>query len=113
MTHFDNHKILHDAQHGFRKRRSCESQLIITIHEIARRMCKSTQVDVILLDFAKAFDKVPHRRLLEKLNYYGVRGNILNWIESFLKKRTQHVVVEGQSSNTRKVTSGVPQGTVL
>ena len=68
MRHFDKNQILTDKQHGFRARRSCETQLISTIQEIARNMTQKGQVDVILLDFAKAFDKVPHHRLLHKLN---------------------------------------------
>lgn len=67
----------------------------------------------ILLDFAKAFDKVPHRRLLHKLNFYGIRGCTLQWIESFLTDRKQRVLVEGLSSNIVDVNSGVPQGTVM
>jgi transcriptional regulator NrdR family protein len=66
MDHFDKNKILTNVQHGFRKKRSCESQLIVTIHEIASKLEKGSQVDIILLDFAKAFDKVPHQRLLHK-----------------------------------------------
>ena len=73
----------------------------------------NTQIDAVLLDFSKAFDKVPHKRLLTKLHYYGVRGNLLEWIRSFLSGRTQRVLVEGHSSSNAPVTSGVPQGTVL
>ena len=113
MDHLDLHKILHDSQHGFRKRRSCESQLIVTIHEIATKMAKNTQVDVILLDFAKAFDKVPHKRLLLKLDHYGIRGSTYQWIESFLSDRHQCVVTGGTTSTYADVRSGVPQGTVL
>ena len=75
MDHFDRWNILTDKQHGFRSRISCESQLIITIDALAKSLAKEEQVDVILLDFSKAFDKVPHHRLLHKLDYYGVRGN--------------------------------------
>jgi hypothetical protein len=75
MDYFDRWNILTDKQHGFRRRRSCESQLIITIDALAKSLAKGKQVDVILLDFSKAFDKVPHHRLLHKLDYYGVRGN--------------------------------------
>ena len=113
MDHLEEHNILTDAQHGFRCKRSCETQLIATIQELARGLSEGRQLDVILLDFAKAFDKVPHQRLLYKLNYYGVRGQTLSWIESFLYNRKQHVLVEGAKSDEAQVTSGVPQGTVL
>ena len=79
MAHFDKYKILKDNQHGFRKRRSYETQLIVTIQEIASKLSKGEQVDVILLDFTKAFDKVPHSRLswtttvLEERQIHGLR----------------------------------------
>ncbi len=66
----------------------------------------------IVLDFAKAFDKVPHKRLTLKLKYYGISGPILHWITAFLTKRTQRVL-DGSSSDTVPVSSGGPQGTVL
>ena len=77
MDHFDRHQVLCDEQHGFRVKRSCESQLLITIDDIARNMEEGDQTDIILLDFAKAFDKVPHDRLLHKMEFYGVRQNTL------------------------------------
>ena len=113
MAHFDKYKILKDNQHGFRKRCSCETQLIVTIQEIAPKLSKGEQVDVILLHFAKAFDKVPHSRLLYKLDYYGVRGKTNTWIKAFLTDRKQQVLLEGTHSNRADVLSGVPQGTVL
>jgi hypothetical protein len=64
MGHFDRNKILTNAQHGFREKWSCEFQLIVTIHDIASKLERDSQVDIILLDFAKAFDKVPHHCLL-------------------------------------------------
>ena len=113
MSHFEKHAILTEAQHGFRSRRSCESQLIYTVHELTKGLSEGKQIDVILLDFSKAFDKVPHERLIHKLHYYGVRNNTLSWIRSFLQNRKQLVMVEGERSTVTDVDSGVPQGTVL
>ena len=113
MEHFQKNNILCDEQHGFRKKRSCESHLITTIQGIASKLRSGKdQVDIILLDFAKAFDKVPHQRLLHKLSYYGVRGENLQWVESFLRNRKQRVLLDGKESAQADVTSGVPQGTV-
>ena len=85
MKFFESHNILTDKQHGFRKKRSCESQLILTIQDLAAAGLNSkSQIDAILLDFSKAFDKIPHERLTAKLHHYGVRGNTLSWIKSFL-----------------------------
>ena len=114
MNHFIRYNILCDNQHGFRSRRSCETQLITTLQGITSQLKTGRdQVDVILLDFSKAFDKVPHQRLLHKLDYYGVRGNTLRWIQSFLSYRKQVVALEGTNSTEADVISGVPQGTVL
>ena len=76
MTHFDQLGILHDSQHGFRKGCSCESQLILAIHDLPKGLDDGSQIDAVLLDFSKAFDKVPHQRLLHKLSLYDVRGDI-------------------------------------
>ena len=70
-------------------------------------------IGMAILDFTKAFDKVPHKRLIHKLNYYWITGSIATWIENFLKGRTQQAVVNGATSSSTIVTSGVPQGTVL
>ena len=74
LDHFDQHSILSDRQHGFRSQRSCESQLISLTQELHEKLEKKSQVKMIVLDFSKAFDKVPHKRLMKKLWNYGVRG---------------------------------------
>ncbi len=115
MNHLDANNILTDTQHGFRPRRSCESQLITTFHDIAEQLNQHDikQIDAIVLDFAKAFNKVPHKRLTLKLKYYGISGPILHRLTAFLTDRTQRVLLDGSSSDTVPVSSGVPQGTVL
>jgi hypothetical protein len=86
---------------------------LLTVHDIASIHDDNTQVDIGILDFSKAFDVVPHQRLLNKLEHYGVDGNIHKWIGSFLRGRTQKVMVDGHMSPAAPVSSGVPQGTVL
>ena len=113
VKHLDNNNILYDLQHGFREKRSCETQLVMLIEDLASNLQAGRQTDLILLDFSKAFDKVNHEKLLHKLHQYGVRGNNLNWIRGFLDGRTQTVVVDGDESTSVPVTSGVPQGSVL
>ena len=73
IKHLDDHHLLNDAQHGFWKRCSCESQLILPVQDLGKRLNDGEQIYTVLLDFSKAFDKVPHQRLLEKLCHYGVR----------------------------------------
>ena len=113
MCHLEKYSILSHFQHGFRSKHSCESQLIITIEDLARNLDHSFQTDLQILDFQKAFDTVPHQRLLCKLDHYGIRGKIWTWIKNWLTSRTQKVVVEGESARPAPVISGVPQGTVL
>ena len=86
---------------------------MITTDEFIQNFESKTQTDVVVLDFSKALDVVPHQRLLHKLDHYGIRGTTLNWIQNFLTNRTQKVVADGSSSESARVRSGVPQGTVL
>ena len=113
MSHLDKFNVLDDAQHGFRKRRNCDTQLISTLHDFTNGLKFKEQIDAIFLDFSKAFDKVDHEGLLAKLEHLGIRNSLLDWIRSFLIGRNQKVLVEGMASPPTKVLSGVPQGTVL
>ena len=113
LKHLDEHNILTDCQHGFGTRRSCDTRLLTLTDELVSGLDKKHQHDLIVLDFSKAFDRVPHQRLLRKLDHYGVRGNTFDWIRAFLTHRTQQVTVEGATSDIIEVLCGVPQGTVL
>ena len=99
MSHLDFHNILVKFQHGFRRRLSCETQLVTMIEEVAKSLDKGKQSDLIIMDFSKAFDIVPHQRLIHKLDFYGIRGNLKNWLVKWLTCREQSVVVDGVSSN--------------
>lgn len=111
--HLNTNNILIDEQFGFRAGHSCEAQLISVVEDIQLAMNNTLQVDVIFIDFRKAFDTVPHCRLLNKLSHYGIQGLTYDWINNWLTQRTQCVVVNGHNSNFVQVQSGVPQGTVL
>ena len=119
--HLAFESILADCQHGFRSQRSCETcetQLVQFYHDIVSNLDGAInrghkQNDFIIMDFAKAFDKVPHRRLLYKLDYYGIRGSTHRRISSWLSSRSQQVVLDGQVSDPVPALSGVPQGSVL
>ena len=113
VRHFEENKILPDNQHGFRKGRSCLTQLIEHVDDVLKALNDGKEVDVIYLDYSKAFDKVDHRILLAKMKMYGITGKVYKWIENFLSERSQTVVVDGEHSTFRGVKSGVPQGTVL
>ena len=113
MKHLETNNILTDHQYGFRHSRSCETLLITLLHDLSRCYDTGIQTDIIFTDFAKAFDTVPHQRLLYKLDWYGIRGGLKDWVSSFLNCRTQCVVLDGVSSSRCPVLSGVPQGTVL
>jgi hypothetical protein len=87
--------------------------LTITATDLANALNNHEQVDMAILDFSKAFDKVPHQRLLRKLEYYGISGTTAGWIKNFLSDRSQRVLVDGEASDESPVLSGVPQGTVI
>ena len=108
----DNDK-LNTFQHGFRQTHSCQTQLLETIHQLARTLNSGASSHIIFLDFAEAFDSVLHQRLLLKLDHIGVSGVLQRWIRAFLTDRQQQVVCNGCPSAWAKVTSGVPQGSLL
>ena len=113
MDHLTREKLLSPKQHGFVNGRSTVTQLLNYLDRAADAIAEGKVVDVIYFDFAKAFDTVPHRRLLKKLEEYGVKNEVLLWVESFLKDRHQLVKVHGEKSEKKKVLSGVPQGIVF
>ena len=113
MDHLEKYKILTNLNHGFRSGYSCETQLLTTTHDFLTSLDKKCQVDIAILDFSKAFDTVPHQKLLHKLRNFGINGPLLSWLQNFLTQRTMQVVLENTTSRTTSVDSGVPQGTVL
>ena len=130
MTHLETNNILSDLQHDFRAKRSCETQLISFWDEIAINDSAGGQTDVVIMNFSKAFDVVPHNLLNYNLQHLGVTAYTLNWSQSYLAGRTQRVVVDGEIPPPpppppipppppppphpyAPVCSGVPQGPIL
>ena len=113
VEHLTSNGLLSAAQHGFRKRKSCTTNLLCFLDEITESLDRGEQVEVCYLDFRKAFDLVNHRLLLLKLETYGVEPGLLRWIRAFLCGRRFYVEVGGERSTEAGVHSGVPQGSVL
>ena len=102
-----------DCGNGFRKKQSTDTQLLAFTQDILANLSSRRQTDAIILDFAKAFGKVPHHRLIQKLERYSITGPVNTWIEKFLKDRKQCVACEGMYSDWAPVISGVLQGAVI
>ena len=113
MKHLAENRLIKDSQHGFMTGRSCTTNLVIFLDKITEIVDKGKQADIFYLDFAKAFDKVPKARLLQKMKNKGIDGQVLRWVENWLTGRTQAVKVGTDISSNCEVKSGVPQGSVL
>lgn len=117
LVHNELYPILHNAiiqqQHGFVKRRSTTTNLLIFSSYLFDNVDNRVQVDAVYTDFRKAFDKVDHELLLNRIAYNGIRGNLLRWFTSYITNRCQKVVINGFCSDATEVTSGVPQGSIL
>ena len=113
LTHMISNNLLSKKQYGFISGRSTVTQLLNYLDRCATIMADGGVTDAIYFDFAKAFDTVPHSRLIGKLQAYGVSGDLLKWVEAFLLNRSQIVRVNGEESFSAAVLSGIPQGSVL
>ena len=113
LAHLSKNNLLSDKQYGFRSSRSTADALTVFTHRISQALYVNRDVRAVALDISKAFDKVWHKGLLLKLACYGISGNVLAVIESFLSNRSLQVVVSGQTSDAHKINAGVPQGSLL
>lgn len=113
LEFLERHSILTSFQHGFRKGYSTVTQLVTVTHEFAKALDNNVQVDTIFLDLSKAFDKVPHDKLIQKLKNINLPESLVAWVSRYLMNREQYVLIDGHASSCLPVTSGVPQGSVL
>ena len=113
VKHMTDYNLYASCQHGFRNRRSCVTQLLEVMEIITDNCDQGELTDMIYLDFRKAFDSVPHQRLLVKLRAYGITGVVYNWVADFLSNRQQRVRVNKSKSGLVEVLSGIPQGSIL
>ena len=113
VEHLEKHSLIRPSQHGFMAGRSTATNMLVYMEALTKLLDEGHAVDVLYLDFAKAFDKVPHERLLAKCRGLGLGGKLLEWIRMWLSNRRQRVVLNGEASEWAEVLSGVPQGSVL
>lgn len=117
LVHNIIYPIIHNniipQQHGFVERRSTSTNLLLYTSYLFDTLDKNKQTDSVYTDFRKAFDTIDHKRLLEKIAYNGIRGNLWRWFKSYITNRTQKVIINGYESNNVPISSGVPQGSIL
>ncbi|KAK3100218.1 hypothetical protein FSP39_016457 [Pinctada imbricata] len=113
LEHFITNSLFTNKQYGFIGGRSTSLQLLRVLDEWTEAIDAGKDVDCVYMDYQKAFDTVPHKRLVRKLEAYGIGKEMREWIQNYLSGRKQQVSVNGHTSKWHHVTSGIPQGTVL
>ena len=112
VLYLESNNLLKESQHGYRNNKSCLTNLLEYVEHVTSEIDLGKNVDVIYIDFCKAFDKVCHKKLVLKLKRYGIGGKVLSWITEWLTNRKQRVILNGEKSNWSNVKSGVPHGSV-